>query len=204
MLKPASGRRHPAITLAALAYADNVAITRDSSSGDERTLRRLQCYSEVVGLKLNAAKTKGLLVGFQSDPKTIFTLDGTMIDLCDIFHYLGLPTLSSKVAMRQRFFAAWSAIRILCPIFHLTAPNTLKVQPFKSAVKMIDSYALESIPLNPMTSNMLDAGHRQMICAALGINWRTSSRTKKFMQNQFFCRSVKLSYKGDCLTGHSL
>ena len=32
-LKPAKGRRHPAVTLTALAYADDVAITSDSASG---------------------------------------------------------------------------------------------------------------------------------------------------------------------------
>ena len=29
-------------------------------------------------------------------------------------------------------------------------------------------------PLSPTTSNMLDAGHRQMIRAALGINWQNN------------------------------
>ena len=58
MLKPDNGRRHPAVTLAALAYADSVAITSDSASGAERTLRRLQFHSAAIGLKFNAAKNK--------------------------------------------------------------------------------------------------------------------------------------------------
>ena len=62
-LKPANGCRHPAVTLTALAYADDVAITSDSASGAESTLRRLQFHSEAIGLKLNAAKTKVLHVG---------------------------------------------------------------------------------------------------------------------------------------------
>ena len=41
-LKQANGHRHPAITLTALAYASNIAIISDSTSGAERTLRRLQ------------------------------------------------------------------------------------------------------------------------------------------------------------------
>ena len=32
-LKPANGRRHPAVTLTALAYADDVSITSESTSG---------------------------------------------------------------------------------------------------------------------------------------------------------------------------
>ena len=44
-LKPANGRRHPAVTFTAFAYADDVSITSDSASGAERTLRRLQFHS---------------------------------------------------------------------------------------------------------------------------------------------------------------
>ena len=68
-LKPANGRRHPAIISTALAYADDVAITSDSASGAERTLHRLQLHSEAIGLKLNVAKTTVLHVGYESDPE---------------------------------------------------------------------------------------------------------------------------------------
>ena len=117
-LKPANGHRHPAVTLTARAYADDVAITSDSVSGAESTLRRLQFHSEAIGLKLNAAKIKVLHVGYESDPEPILTFDGTMIAVCDIYNYLGLLTLSSKLVIRQRFADAWSASGKLHPIFH--------------------------------------------------------------------------------------
>ena len=142
-LKPANSRRHPAVTLTALACADDVAITSDSASGAESTIRRLQFHSEAIGRKLNAAKTKVLHVGYESDPEPILTLEGTTIDVCDIYNYFGLPTLSSKVVIRQRFFAAaWSAIGKLRPMFHSTAPNALKIKLFKSTVETIAAYAL--------------------------------------------------------------
>ena len=90
-LKPANGCRHPAVTLTALAYADDVAIASNSASGAERTLRRLQFHSDAIGLKLNAANTKVLHVGYESDDEPILTLDGTTIDVCDIYNYRGLP-----------------------------------------------------------------------------------------------------------------
>ena len=96
-LKPANGRRHLAATLTALAYADDIAITCDSASGGESTLRRQQFHSDAIGLKLNAAKTQVLHVGYESDPEPILTLDGTTIDVCDIYNYHGLPTLPSSV-----------------------------------------------------------------------------------------------------------
>ena len=144
-LKPAFGRRHPAVTLTALAYADDVAIASDSASRAEGTLCRLQFHSEAIGLTLNAAKTKVLHVEYESDPEPILTLDGTTIDICDIYNYLGLPTLSSKVVIRQRFAAAWSAIGTLRPMFHSTAPDALKIKLFKLAVKMIAAYAINPL-----------------------------------------------------------
>ena len=68
-LKQTNGRRHPAVALTSLAYADDVAITSGSTSGAERTLHRLQIYSEAVGVKLNAAITKVLHIGYESDPE---------------------------------------------------------------------------------------------------------------------------------------
>ena len=87
----------------------------------------LQFYSEVVGLKFSAAKTKVLHVRYESDPESILILGGTTIDVCGIYNYLGLPTLSSKLVIRQRFAAAWSAIGKPCPFFYLTAPDALKI-----------------------------------------------------------------------------
>ena len=117
-LKPAIGRRYPAVTLT----ADDVAITRDSASGAEKALIRLQFYSEAVGLKLNAAKTNVLHVGYKCVRQPISTLDGTMINVCDIYDYLGLPTRSSKVVMRRRFTAACHRKN-----FHSTAQNVFRI-----------------------------------------------------------------------------
>ena len=71
-LKPANGRRYPAVTLTALAYADDYAITSESASSAESTLCRLQFHSEARGFKLNAAKTKILHVGYESEPEPIW------------------------------------------------------------------------------------------------------------------------------------
>ena len=125
-------------------------------------------------MKLNAANTKVFHVGYGSDPKPILTLEGTTIDVCDIYNYLCLTTLSSKVVIRQRFAAELSSIGKLRPMFHSTAPDAMKIKFFKSAVETIAAYALEFQPINPTTSNMLDAGHRLIISAAFGINWQNN------------------------------
>ena len=125
---------------------NNVAITNDTAKRVKRTIRRLQFYSEVVVMKLNAAKTNVLHVGYESGPEPLLTLEGTTVDVCDINNKLGLPQLSSKVAIRQRFAAACSSICKLRPIFHSTAPDASKIKLFKSAVEAITAYTLEYLP----------------------------------------------------------
>ena len=203
-LKPAIGPRHLFVTLTALTYADDVVISSVSTSSTEKTLCRLQFYSESVHLNLNTAKTKVLHVGYECDPKPILTLDGTTIDICDIYNYLGLPTLSSKVVIRQRFAAAWSAIGKLCPIFQSTAPDALKIKLFKSTVDAIAAYALVS-PLYPTTSGMLDASHWQMVRAALAINWQNNITNEEvYTKSGLLPFSQTIRKLRLCLICHSL
>ena len=58
-LNPANVRRYPAVTLTALAYTDDVAITIDSASGVERHY----AGSSFIQRRLNAARTEVLHVG---------------------------------------------------------------------------------------------------------------------------------------------
>ena len=61
-MKPANGRRDSAVTLTALAYANDVSII-----SAEVTSCRLQFHSEAIGLKLNAQEQKF----FMSDMRVI-------------------------------------------------------------------------------------------------------------------------------------
>ena len=149
--------------------------------------------------------TKVLHAGYESDPEPILTLDGTTIDVCHINNYLGLPTHSSKVVIRHIFFAAWSAIGKLRHRFNSTAPDVLKIKLFKSAVEARAAYALESLPLTPTTSSMIDAGHRQMIRAALCINLQNNITIEDAYAKSGllpFCQTIRKRRLH--LIGHSL
>ena len=112
---------------------------------------------------------------------------------------------SSKVVIRQRFAAAKSAIGKLRPMSHSTAPDTLKIKLFKSAAEKIAAYALEFLPLHPTTSNMLDAGHRQMIRAALGINWQNNiTNEEAYVKSGLLPFSQTMRKRRLHLIGHSL
>ena len=113
--------------------------------------------------------------------------------------------LSSKVVIRQRFAAAWSAIGKLRPMFHSTTPDALKIKLLKSAIETTTAYALESIPLNLTMSNVLDDGHRQTIRAALGINWQNNiTNEEAYAKSGLLPFSQTIQKRRLHLTGHSL
>ena len=90
-------------------------------------------------------------------------------------------------------------------MFHSTAPDALKIKLFKSAVEAIAAYALESLHLNPTTSKMLDAGHRQMIRAALGIYWQNNiTNEEAYAKSVLLLFSQTLRKRRVNLIGHSL
>ena len=112
---------------------------------------------------------------------------------------------SIKVVIRQRFAAAWTAIGKLRTIFHSAAPEVMKIKLFKSAVKTIDVYALESCLLNSMMSYMLNAGQRQMIRAALGINWQNNiTNEEEYAKSGLQPFSQTIRKRRLCLNGQSL
>ena len=154
---------------------------------------------------MNTAKTKVLHFRYESDPEPILNLDGTAIDVCNIYNHLVLLTLSSRVVMYQRFTTIWSAVTYLRLIFHLTSADALKIKLFNSVVKAIAAYALESLPLHLATSIMFDACQRQMIDTALCINWQNN-----FKNEEVYAKSVFLAVQQEYqkrtlqLIGHSL
>ena len=90
-------------------------------------------------------------------------------------------------------------------MFHSTAPDSLKIKLFKSAVATMAVYTPEPLPLNPTTSNMLDAVHRQMIRAALGINWQNNiTNEEAYAKSGLLPFSQAIRKRRLHLNGHSL
>ena len=90
-------------------------------------------------------------------------------------------------------------------MFHSTAPDALKVKLLKSAFKAMAAYALELLPLNLTMSNMLDAGHRKMIRAALGINWQNNITNEEvYAKSGLLPFSQAVRKRRLHLIGHSL
>ena len=94
-----NGRRHPALFIGVLAYADDIYLLDESIDDVECSLHRLETSTAEVGLTINYSKTKTMHLRQSSDRHVRFT-NGDPVDSCDKFEYLGLPTSNAETAFR--------------------------------------------------------------------------------------------------------
>ena len=84
-------RRHPAIYISVLAYADDICLLAESIDDVECSLHRLETSAAKIVPTINYNKTKAMHLGQVSARQVRFT-NGDPIDSCDKFEYLVVPT----------------------------------------------------------------------------------------------------------------
>ena len=110
-LKCHCSSRHPAVVLADLDYADDIALFENTIKSAQDLLSRVEKACQAVGLFLNAPKTKYMHL----NPSTNISLvssDGSPIELVQDFKYLGGYT-DSGCDMNTSIGQAWSALNSL-------------------------------------------------------------------------------------------
>ena len=90
-----NGRRHPAIHIGALAYADDICLLAESIDDVECSLHRLETSAAEIGLTINDNKTKVMHLG-QTSARHVRFVNGDPVDSCDKFEYLGVPTSNAE------------------------------------------------------------------------------------------------------------
>jgi sorting nexin-29 len=155
-------RRHPAVTITALAFADDIALTCGDPNAAQRALRRLCDEAERVGLVLNASKTEVMHVGLTDAPPLTLS-NGDCIAECKDFRYLGSLISSPDSIVADRRAQAWRAAVQLSPIFRSRLDDALKLRIMRTAVEPIFMYGLEAVPLTASREADLE------ICAYRGL-----------------------------------
>ena len=169
---PRRSSRYPAERLAALAYADDIALLAHSPEAAQRALSRLVHFAAKVGLQVNASKTEVMHLGTDVRP-TLTLPGGEVIRTCEEFKYLGVTTSvhDTHRIYQERRQLSWAAARALQPIFQSGARDSLKIRLLQAAVEPIFLYGLEALPMPPSLEEKLDASHRQLQRCALGIRF---------------------------------
>ena len=95
VVRKRNGRRHPAIHVGALAYADDICLLAESIDDVECSLHRLETSAAEIGLTINYNKTKAMHLG-QASVRHVRFANGDPIVSCDKFEYLGVSTSNAE------------------------------------------------------------------------------------------------------------
>ena len=165
-----NGRRHPAIHVGVLAYADDICLLAESIDDVECSLHRLETSAAEIGLTINNNKTKAMHLG-QASVRDVRFANVDPADSCDKFEYLGVPTSNAETVFRSRLSKAWAVATILRSIFNSKVNDAIKIGLCRSAVESILLYGLECLPLTSTLQDKLDSAYRRIFRYALGIHF---------------------------------
>ena len=110
-------RRHPAILIGALAYADDICLLAESIDNVECSL---ESSAAKIGLRINYNKTKVMHFG-QASTRHVRFANSDPVDSCYKFEYLGVPTSSAETVFQSRLSKSWAATTKLYSIFNSKA-----------------------------------------------------------------------------------
>ena len=119
--------------LADLDFADDIALLSDTLNQAQDLLCRVENAADIVGLHMNASKTK--VIAYNSvDDMRLSTKSGTCLEQVQDFQYLGSWVNESENDFTIRKALAWKACNKMRPLWKYNLSNTLKISFFRAAV----------------------------------------------------------------------
>ena len=198
-LKRRRSSRHPAVVLADLDYADDIALLENTIKSAQDLLNRVEKACQDVALFLNAPKTKYMHMN-SSTNTSLISSDGSPIELVQDFKYLGGYT-NFGYDMNTRIGQAWSTLNSLYKVWKAAIKNETKLKVFKASVETILLYGSESWTLNVARSKKLDGSCTRMLHAVCNISWRDHV-TNKSLYGRLPPISIVVKRQRFALAGH--
>ena len=135
-LKHHRSSHHPAVVLADLDYADDIALLENAIKSAQDLLNHVEKACQDVGLFLNAPKTKYMHLN-PSTNTSLVSFDGSPVELVQDFKHLGGYT-DSGYDMNAHIGRAWSALNSLNKVWKAAIKNETKLK--FSRLWLIPSY----------------------------------------------------------------
>ena len=106
-VKHRRSRRHPAVTISDLDFADDIALILDQIEEAQAALMKVETAAAKVGLHLNSEKTKVII--YNQEEMQMKAKDGEVIENVKDFKYLGAWIDDSAKDVKTRKAQAWVA-----------------------------------------------------------------------------------------------
>ena len=140
-LQPRRSRRHPAVKICDVDFADDLALVTNTADEAQSLLLSLEHAASEVGLHLNEDKTKFIGLNLQEDDvQDIRAVSGKEIKRVEDFVYLGSRIMKSEKDFEVRKAKAWGACHKLKTIWKSGMRRDLKIRLFVATVESILLY----------------------------------------------------------------
>ena len=199
-LTPRRSRRHPAVKLSDLDFADDIGLLSDQIQQAQELLTKVELQCQKVGLHLNAKKTEYMALNI-GDHVPLKTTDGTPLEQKPDFKYLGSWVNDSSTDIATRKAKAWTALHNMKKIWTSALSRKLKLRYFTATVESILLYGCESWSLTSATSKSLDGCYTRMLRMALQVSWR-EHQTNEELYAGMPLLSTKMRERRLGLAGH--
>jgi hypothetical protein len=170
-ITPRRSRRHGAVTLTDLDFADDICLLSDEISEAQELLQRVEKECSNVGLHLNAKKTEYMAFNI-GDHQPLKSSDGSLLKHTDDFKYLGAWVNTTEQDIRIRKAIAWKALHKMKKLWKSSLSRKLKIRFFIAAVETILLYGCEAWTLTKALSKALDGCYTRMLRMVLNISWK--------------------------------
>ncbi|KAI8486591.1 hypothetical protein Bbelb_355660 [Branchiostoma belcheri] len=200
-IQPRRSRRHPAVNLTDLDFADDLALTTHLVKDAETLLQSLEKAATQVGLHCNESKTEFICTCPSNTTFELKSLSGICIKQVVDFKYLGSHIMNSERDFTVRKALAWVACNKLDNIWHSNISNGLKVQVFRAIVEPILLYGAETWTLTTRLEKRLDGTYTKLLRKAQNINWKQHP-TRKNIYGSLPLVSLRLKHRRVKFAGH--
>ena len=172
-LTPRRSRRHPAVVLTDLDYADDISLLSNHVEQAQELLSRVESECAKVGLQLNAKKTEVITYNIQGEHPPLTTTGGIALKEVKDFKYLGAWVNSTEQDLKVRKALAWKALNGMASVWNSNLPRQIKLSFFYATVESVLLYGSECWTLKPTLQKSLDGCYTRMLRVVLNINKST-------------------------------
>lgn len=193
-------------------YADDTAILAPTLEDLQQIINKIGDMGNRFGLKINAAKTKLMVIGRQPIINTALTVDGNIIERVPRFKYLGAMInerwdCDEEVKLRTNY-AKSTFFKLKNFLLARSLPLTLRLRVVKCYIWPILLYGAETWSLKARTLNRIEAFEMWTLRRLLRVPWTAHATNEEVLRTAGYEREMlnivkerKVSYLGHILRG---
>ena len=168
-LKKERNRRYSAHTITDVDYADDIAFLANTTAQAKTQLHSLEWAAAGISFHVNTDKAEYMCFNQRGD---ISTLNGSSLNLVDLFTYLGSCVSSTETDINSQLAKAWTAIDWLSVIWKSNLTDKIKCSFFQAAVVLILLYGCTTWTLTKRMEKKVDGNYTRMLWEILNKSWK--------------------------------